>query len=153
MQRHPFPFADKSMLFYFFILNVLLCQFLFSVGLLAAFGFLAGSFHLVCLFFHHSWVIHLLRYVSLLGRGFLFNFIHWIWELEWLRTAYRPPSSFRSFAPSPPLHSLIQSVAFRHSTSWSDCPNGSIPEPPTNPAREAASHRFFSHRTKPTLRR
>lgn len=69
VQRHPFPFADKSMLFYFFILNVLLCQFLFSVGLLAAFGFLAGLFRLVCLFFHHSWAIHFLHHVSLLGSG------------------------------------------------------------------------------------
>lgn len=38
---------------------------------------------------------------------------------------------FISFVCSvPPLHSLIQSVAFRHSTSCSDCPNGSIPVHP-----------------------
>ena len=44
---------------------------------------------------------------------------------------------------------LIQSVAFRQSKSFSDCPDGSIPEPPTKPDREAASHRFFAHRTDP----
>jgi len=60
------------MLFYFFILNVLLCQFLFSVGWLAASGLAAGLFRLVCLFFHHSWAIHLLLHVSLPGsEGFL----------------------------------------------------------------------------------
>lgn len=69
VQRHPFPFADNSMLFYFFILNVLLCQFLFSVGLLAASGLAAGSFLLVCLFFHHSWAIPFHRHVSHPGRG------------------------------------------------------------------------------------
>ena len=69
VQRHPFPFADRSMLFYFFILNVLLCQFSFSVGLLAASGLAAGSFLLVCLFFHLSLAIPFHRHVSLLGRG------------------------------------------------------------------------------------
>ena len=39
----------------------------------------------------------------------------------------------------PPLHSLIQTVAFRQSAASSDYPSGNIPEPTTNPGREAAN--------------
>ena len=59
----------ESSYFIFSFLIVLLCQFLFSVGLLAASGLAVGSFRLVCLFFHRSWAILLLLHVSLPGSG------------------------------------------------------------------------------------
>jgi hypothetical protein len=70
----PFPFGFLAggwpdAFFLLFILNISLCQFLFSVGLSAVSGYPAGLSLLVSLFSHPSWVILLPRLVSLLFRG------------------------------------------------------------------------------------
>ena len=49
-----FPTLKEACYFIFSFLNGLLCQFLFSVGLLVAFGLAAGLCRLVFSFFHHS---------------------------------------------------------------------------------------------------
>jgi hypothetical protein len=69
------------------------------------------------------------------------------------RNAFRPPFSYRCIR-SVNYTSFAHSVgSFPAINSFLRLPNGSIPEPHKKPDREATSHRFFSHRTVPTLRR
>lgn len=71
--------------------------------------------------------------MSPLFRGFSFEWILNHQTIKYFLTASRPPSSYRCVRSETTLHLLIQSVAFRQSTAFSDCPNGSIPEPPAKP--------------------